>query len=493
MHDRKVWELTKLPENAKPLGCRWVYTLKRNDKGEIARYKARLVAQGYNQVKGDSYDDTYSPVINFSIIRFFFALLVSFQGWSHMQCDVKGAYLYAPLSENIYITQPPGFIVTGKEHYVCKLNKALYGLHQSGRAWYFELHKVLTDIGFNKFEWCNCVYCFKDEAILLLYVDDILLFGISDAHLNKIVKLLCKKFDIKLLGKTKKLLGVEFEETNGTISLHQSSYIEEILDKFKDFYPSITSLPIAKGSIYSKTQCPQTQHESDEMLNLPYRNLLGCLSFLSNRTRPDIAYAVNIFSQFQSNPGMNHWTGLLRLLGYVGCTRNLKLNLNCNKVQLIAFSDADFATNRDDRTSMGGELVFLDCAPIMWRTFKHKNVSLSTMEAEFVSMTETVKELLWFDRILDECVSKNVLFNTKIKSLLYVDNMATIDFVKSPIENHRSKHIDVKLFFIRDLYYKDIFEVRYVKSKDNLADPFTKPLTKHDLDRFRLSINLKSS
>lgn len=485
INDRKVWYLCKIPKNAKPLGCRWVYTVKRNENGEIARYKARLVAQGYKQVKGETYDETFSPVVNFGVIRFFFSLLVSCKGWSHCQCDVKGAYLYAPLSEDIYMTQPPGFVEKGKENYVCKLNKALYGLHQSGREWYFELNKILLAIGFVKFEWCNCVYVFGSDVVLLLYVDDIVIFGKSDNRISKVLKLLEKHFDLKILGRTRKLLGVDFEENNGLLLIHQLSYIEEVFQRFKDFNPPVSSLPIAKGTVFSKTQCPQSQCEITEMQKVPYRNLLGCLSFLANRTRPDIAYAVNIFSQFQSNPGMMHWSGLLRLLGYVNLSRNVKLNLNCKNSHIIAYSDADFAANRDDRTSMGGQLILLDSSPIMWRTFKHKNVSLSTMESEFVSMTETAKELLWFDHILNECSNKKIINDHKLKSLLLVDNMATLDFVKSPIENHRSKHIDVKLFFIRDLYYKNTFNMRYINSKSNLADPFTKPLTKQDLNKFK--------
>lgn len=127
MYKRKVWELTPLPADVEPLGCRWVYTIKRDDKGRIARYKARLVAQGYKQVKGVSYDETFSPVVNFSLIRFFFAALVSCYKWTHTQCDVKGAYLYAPLEDRIYIKQPPGFEIKGKERMVCSLRELFMG------------------------------------------------------------------------------------------------------------------------------------------------------------------------------------------------------------------------------------------------------------------------------------------------------------------------------------------------------------------------------
>lgn len=483
MHERGVWHLEKLPHNVKPVGCRWVYNVKRDENGKIVRFKGRLVAQGFNQIKGESYDETFSPVVNFSVIRFFFSLLVSFNKWFHVQCDVKGAYLYAPLKEVIYMSQPPGFAVKGKENLYCRLDRAIYGLHQSGRQWFLEINKVLIEIGFCAFSWCNCVYSFNKNVILVLYVDDFVLFGKSQAQIDKVLKVLVKKFDIKILGKTRTLLGVEFEEDK-TVRIHQMTYIDEVRNRFKKFKIPVSSLPISKGSVYSKTSCPTTNTETLEMQKYPYRSVLGCLSFISNRTRPDISYAVNIFSQFQSNPGLVHWDGLLKLLGYVISTSSFKLNLNCNSTKLVTYSDADFASNRDDRTSLGGQLVLLGNSPVNWRTFKHKSVSLSTMEAEFVAMTEASKELVWFKNILEVCFERAIVAGEITKPTLYVDNQATISFVKSPIENYRSKHIDIKLFFVRDLVNKEEFDLNYIKSKDNKADAFTKPITKADLNKF---------
>ena len=420
LKERHVWDLVKLPANTEPIGCRWVYTIKQNEKNEIVRYKARLVAQGYKQVRYETYDLTFSPVVNFSLVRFFFSLLVSFLKWTHLQFDVKCAYLYADITENIFMKQPPGFIQSDKPHLVCKLNKALYGLHQSGRVWFMEINKVLTDIGFKKLEWCNCVYTLKSKIVLLLYVDDIVIFGKNKSIIEDSIKNISKFFDLKALGKTRKLLGVEFEEKDG-IFIHQKSYIEDVYDRFNEYHIPLTSLPIAKGTVFSKSQCPQTNPEVNEMLQYPYRSLLGCLSFITSRTRPDINYAVNIFSQFQSNPGFIHWSGLLKLLGYVNHTKDLKLKLSCTNLKLITYTDADFAANKDDRTSIGGQIVLLGNSPITWRTFKEKCISLSTMEAEFVALTEAAKELLWFDRIVDECISLKIISNKKQRSVLYVD------------------------------------------------------------------------
>lgn len=487
MNDRQVWHLEQLPPNVNPIGNRWVYTVKRDENGKIAKFKARLVAQGFKQIQGETYEETFSPVVNFGLIRFFFSLLISYLGWTHIQCDVTSAYLYAPLSESIYMSQPKGFIQKGKETLFCKLDKALYGLKQAGRMWFYEIHKTLINIGFRKFESCNCVYIFNNEVVLLLYVDDIVVFGKNLNKINKVLELLERHFDIKRLGKTKKLLGVQFEEKDGKLEIHQMQYIKEVCDRFCNFKYPISSLPIAKGIVYSKNDCPTNQQEMFEMSKIPYRNLLGCLSFLGNRTRPDICYAVNIFSQFQQNPGRIHWEGLLRLLGYVHYTQHYKLKLSCSKPQLIVFTDADFAANRDDRKSLGGQLVLLDNSPVDWRTFKEKSVSLSTMEAEFIAMTEASKNLVWFDRILTEC-SENLIFKNKIKAILNMDNQSAIDFTKSPIENYRTKHMEVKLLFVRDLVKDNIFDLKFVRSKANYADAFTKPLTRVDMQNFVINL-----
>ncbi|GFX09414.1 retrovirus-related Pol polyprotein from transposon TNT 1-94 [Trichonephila clavipes] len=262
------------------------------------------------------------------------------------------------------------------------------------------------------------------------------------------------------MGKTKRLLGVEFEETDECMLIHQIPYIDEIYKKYEHLNIPMSSLPIAKGIQYSKRQCPQSNDEKIEMREIPYRNVLGCLSFLAGRTRPDISYAVNIFSQFQNDPGLDHWY-----------------------IDIVGFSDADFAANRDDRVSMGGQFICLGNAPITWRTFKEKSVSLSTMEAEFMSMVECIKEITWLDNIMNECASRDVV-KYRSKPVLLADNQAAIDFLKSPIENYHTKHIEVRYHYVRDLFYKDLFEVKYVKSKANLADIFTKPLTQNELNNF---------
>ncbi|GBN23397.1 Retrovirus-related Pol polyprotein from transposon TNT 1-94 [Araneus ventricosus] len=298
MSNRKVWELVPKPENIKILGNKWVFTIKRDENGKIVRHKARLVAQGFSQQKGEHCDDVFNPVVNFSIIRMFFSVLVCLHEWKHCQIDIKCAYLYAPIKETILLKQPQGFINLDKPNHVCLLKCALYGLHQCGREWFYKIHSVLESLNFQTLDWVNCVYVHKNNIVLLLYVDDIVIFGRTEQHITDIVKLLSDKLDLKVLGKIRKLLGVEFEEMDNKLYIHQCDYISRICKTYEKYEIPITSLPIAQGVILSKLQCPSNSEEIAEIEKLPYRNLIGCLAYIADRTRPDISYAINILSQF---------------------------------------------------------------------------------------------------------------------------------------------------------------------------------------------------
>ncbi|GFU79297.1 retrovirus-related Pol polyprotein from transposon TNT 1-94 [Trichonephila clavipes] len=337
---------------------------------------------------------------------------------AYSSIDITNAYLYANLDTVIYMKQPTGYEIDNNK--VCRLRKAIYGLHQSGRQWFLELENKLIKLKFKKLEWVNCVYMFEDNVILLFYVDDIIIFGKEMENVNFVFQLLQKNFDLKIMGKTKKLLEIEFEEIGNSLFIHQRSYIRRLCEIYEKYKYPVSSLPISKGQVLSKLDSPKT---SEEVLTIPYRNLIGSLSFIAIRTRPDIMYAVNVLSQFQANPGIKHWNCLLRLLGYLKYTQEYKLELSKVKsLKLRCYSDSDFATNRDDRVSMGGFITFIDETPISSRTFKQKSVSLSTMEAEYVSLTEAAKEFIWLKNVIDN-KSLNLVLS---ENVMFCDNQAAI-------------------------------------------------------------------
>ena len=142
-----TWDLVPPPKNCNPVGCKWVFRIKRKADGSTDRFKARLVAKGFNQCLGLDYKETFSPVVKPATIRSVLSIAV-INGWELRQMDVNNAFLHGKLTETMYMMQPPGFKDMSKIDHVCRLRKAIYGLKQAPRAWYSALKNALMDLGF---------------------------------------------------------------------------------------------------------------------------------------------------------------------------------------------------------------------------------------------------------------------------------------------------------------------------------------------------------
>ncbi|GBN10671.1 Retrovirus-related Pol polyprotein from transposon RE1 [Araneus ventricosus] len=248
MQNRKVWDLVEPKSNMKVLGCRWVYNIEHDEKNNVKKYKSRLVAQGFKQRPGVDFTDVFAPLVNFDIIKFLFVLLICILRWNHAQIDVKGEYLYGNLDVPICMQQPEGFAVKGCEHYVCRLHKSIYGLHQSGRQWNIELNEILFGLGFHQNELCNGLYT-KSNCILLVYVDDIVVFSKSQSDLENSILNIKIKLEITELGPVRYLLGVNFERIGDSVYLHQNTYINKLKTRFKNLPRRRITLPLKVGCI----------------------------------------------------------------------------------------------------------------------------------------------------------------------------------------------------------------------------------------------------
>ncbi|GBN36219.1 Retrovirus-related Pol polyprotein from transposon RE1 [Araneus ventricosus] len=248
MQNRKVWDLVEPKSNMKVLGCKWVYNIKHDEKNNVKKYKSRLVDQGFKQRPGVDFTDVFAPLLNFDIIKFLFVLLVCILGWNHAQIDVKGAYLYGNLDIPIYMQQPEGFAVKGCEHYVCRLHKSIYGLHHNGKQWNIELNEILFGLGFHQNELCNGLYT-KSNCILLVYVDDIVVFRKSQSDLEDSILNIKIKLEITELGPVRYLLGVNFERIGDSVYLHQNTYINKLKTRFKNLPRRRIALPLKVGCI----------------------------------------------------------------------------------------------------------------------------------------------------------------------------------------------------------------------------------------------------
>ena len=295
------------------MGCRWVYKKKIGSDGSIERYKARLVAKGYSQQYGQDYDETFSPVVRFESLRTLLALAVQ-DGLCVQQLDITTAFLNGELQEEVYMEQPEGFKVRGKEGLVCKLKHSLYGLKQAPRCWNSVLDKRLKEIGFTQTTSDPCIYVKrgKESTYIGVYVDDILLCGRSKEQIKKVKLALVEKFDVKDLGDLTYFLSVKIEQDHraGTTWIGQPNYTETILKKFGMENCKGLSTPVdASAKLIKGTETSEYVDESH------YQSAVGSLLYLSMKTRPDITFAVSLTARFCSKPTTQHLTAIKRISG----------------------------------------------------------------------------------------------------------------------------------------------------------------------------------
>ena len=481
LKQREVFTEVEKPQGAKVLGTKWVFKTKTDSNGETQRHRARFVVQGFRQTQGIDYDEVFSPVVNFVVIRLFILLLVVRRQWVDAHLDIKCAYLYGELQQTTFVAPPEGFQNSTSPNTVWLLKRALYGLHQSGRQWYARLVEELLKIGFIRIPGFSCAFQLNNIAVLLFYVDDLVLFAINNSFLQSVIRKVSQVFDITNLGRIQKLLGVVFDRRQGKIQLNQTGYISNLAKEFEIEPNKLVKVPLNVGTILQKP-AEAEEHSS----NFPYRSLVGSLLFLATRTRPDLLFPVILLSQFNTCFTRVHEKCLLQVLQYACNTQTHSLNLSdCSSDCMFAFTDASWANDRDERKSFGGFLIFLGGVPLSWGCKKQSVVALSSMEAEFMAIVNCLRELHWLAGIFSNF---SPVANHQKLPVVFSDSLAAIHFSRNDLETSRTKHIDIKYFFVKDWLARGYFELKSVSGKLNLADIFTKPQNAQSLDRFRQAV-----
>jgi hypothetical protein len=364
----QTWALVPPHPKQNVVGCKWVFRIKRHADGSIERYKARLVAKGFHQQPGIDYDETYSLVIKPTMVRTVLSIAIS-AGWSVQQIDIQNAFLHGKLSEDVYMTQPPGFQHPQFLNHVCKLQKAIYGLKQAPQAWFSRLSSRLLDLGFHSSKSDTSLFICRTSLYtiyVLIYVDDIIITSSSNLAIDNLLHNLKSDFAVKHLDPLKFFLGIEVIPSPNGVLLSQQRYIKDILSRTKMLEAKPVNTPMASSTNLSA-------HEGEPFPDHTlFRSTVGALQYLSI-TRPDIAFAVNKLSQFMHKPTQIHWQSVKRLLRYLKSTIQFGLHLyrsSCNT--LHAFCDADWAGNKDDRRSTGSFCIFLDKNLISWSLFQER-------------------------------------------------------------------------------------------------------------------------
>ena len=351
-----TWELEIPPPNCRPIGLKWIFKLKKNPHGDVIKHKARLVVKGYSQRKGVDYDEIYAPVVRFETIRLLIAL-AALKDWQIHHLDVKSAFLNGEIKEVIYVKQPEGFLVKGKEGWVLRLKKALYGLKQAPRAWYFKLHSCLHSLGFIKSAYEQSLYLKRSiDAILIIgvYVDDLIVTGSSLAVIEDFKAKMAREFDMSNLGSLSSYLGIEVKQSKDFIFLSQTTYVQKVLQHANLGQCNSAITPLEPRVKFLSEEGKSTVNSTT------YRSLIGSLRYVTH-TRPDILFAVGILSRHMENPNQEHYSGVKRVLRYLKGTEKFGLfyrkgNL---KEELIGYSDSDFAGDSNDRKSTSGHIFSL--------------------------------------------------------------------------------------------------------------------------------------
>uniref|UniRef100_A0A2N9F1U5 Reverse transcriptase Ty1/copia-type domain-containing protein n=1 Tax=Fagus sylvatica TaxID=28930 RepID=A0A2N9F1U5_FAGSY len=435
-----TWSLVQPKPNTNVVGCKWVFRIKRNAAGTIERYKARLVAKGFHQLHGVDYGDTFSPVIKPVTIRTVLSLVVA-SNWDIRQLDVTNAFLHGVLSEDVYMSQPPG----------CKSDTSLF-IHSSG----------------------------PDLILFLIYVDDIIITGPNSVSITYLINTLQGDFALKDLGPLHFFLGVEAHKVDSGMYLSQRRYITDLLHKTNLHEAKPVSSPMASSTVLSQYTGSSLSDPSS------YRSVVGSLQYLS-LTRPDISFAVNKVCQFMANPTEDHWSAVKRILRYLKHTIHHCIFLHRDtNFNIQAFSDADWASCPDDRRSTTGYCLFLGRNLISWTSRKQRTVSRSSTESEYRAVAHASTEIIWLRSFLSEL---GLVSSTP--PLLWCDNIGATYLTANPLFHARTKHIEIDVHFVRDLVASNALSIRFISSKDQLADTFTKPLPTAKFILLRDNLNVR--
>ncbi|GJY27435.1 putative ribonuclease H-like domain-containing protein [Tanacetum coccineum] len=438
---------------------------KRDERGVVVRNKARLVAQGYTQEEGIDYDEVFAPVARIEAIRLFLAF-ASFMGFIVFQIDVKSTFLHGTIDEEVYVSQPPGFIDPDHPNKVYKVVKALYGLHQAPRAWYATLSTFLEKHGYKRGTIDKTLFIKRDKKDIMLvqvYVDDIIFGSTNKSWCDEFEALMKSRFQMSSMGKLTFFLGLQVKQNKGGIFVSQEKYVAEILKKF-----DLVNVKAAITPMETKVPLTKDEEAIDVDVHL-YRSMIGSLMYLT-ASRPDIMYAVCVCSRFQVTPKTSHLNVVKRIFKYLKGKPNLGLWYpRESPFDLEAFSDSDYGGSNLDRKSTTGGCQFLGQRLISWQCKKQTIVATSTTEAEYVAAVNCCGQVLWVqNQLLDYGFN---FMNTKI----HIDNESTICIVKNPVYHSKTKHIEIRHHFIRDCYEKKLISVEKIHTDLNVADLLTKP------------------
>ena len=376
---------------------------------------------------------------------------------------------------------------------VCRLKKSIYGLKQASRQWYLKFHSVVASYGFVENKVDQCIYCKvsgRKFIFLILYVDDILLASSDLGLLHETKRMLSNNFDMKDLGEASFVLGIEIHRNRSCrlLGLSQRAYVDRVLERFNMQLCKPGIAPVCKGDKLSLSQCPHSDIEKAQMKNVPYASALGSIMYAQVCTRPDIAFATGLLGRYQSNPGHDHWVAAKKVMRYLKRTKDYMLIYkHVQDLQLVGYSDSDFAGYQDEKKSTTGYIFKLAGGAVSWKSEKQKLIASSTMQAEFVACFSATTQAIWLRNLIKELT----VFDFVDRPIqLYCDSNSAMLFINNNRGLKGSKHMEVKYLTIKEKVQNGDVAVEHISTDDMIADPLTKGLRPCVFERHVINMGL---
>jgi hypothetical protein len=493
--NKGTFSIVPIPVGSKIIPTRFIYDLKLDENWGLEKFKGRLIVQGFHQVKGIDYDDSFAPVPHPTGCRVINAIANEL-GLPIYHIDVSQAYLHASMAgeKPVYVSPPKGFELPPG---MClRLEKALYGTPIAGRAWFKELRGFLGTLGFAAAGFEGSIYTlYRPDGWIILYVhvDDILILSNKNALANWLKNKVMTKYPCTEKGELKYYVGVQFERdyAKGTTLMHQQKFTQDLLHRFgmQDCTPTLT--PMIPGTRLTAADCPETP---DLERGERYRSMCGGATYLVTQTRPDAGFVHSELSRFQHNPGQVHMDAMIYFYRYLKGTSDLGLmyrkssngfnlkafgadvakptngsNTKHNGFDLNAYGDSDWGANPDNSRSTLGWQCFLGMCLISWKSKCQKTVAMSSSEAEYMAASNLCKEIIYLRMFLEQLGHKQFK-----PTVIHEDNNACIAMTLNPVARERSKHIRMHRNYIREKVESGICTLMYCSTADQLADGLTK-------------------
>lgn len=466
-----TWKVVNLPPGRKALTTKWVLKKKLGPDGDILKYKARMVARGFQQVEGYDYTETYSGVVKAAAYRLLFAL-VTLSNWTCHQMDVVTAFLNGEVLEEIYIHPPQGYAHPGK---VLRLLKALYGLKQSPRLWYRKLRQWLLENDWEVSKYDECVFYNKTrQLIMTVYVDDINIFGPSDEHIVPFKQTMARAFKMTDAGRASWYLGMQLKWLPDGLHIHQDGFIQQALGRYGLLGSKPANIPLDP----LKKLVVETQSTADAKFKSAYMSMVGSLNYVQSKTLWSLAFPVSLASRFMTNPNQSHMDAAVQQFRYlVGNAEKGLFFQKSGNASIKGWVDSDWGGDTDTGKSTTGWVFALAGCPISWCSQRQKTVSSSSTEAEYIAASDACKEAIWLKGFYNEI---GPMMNRQHQDgiPLAIDNASALKLTRNPEFHGRTKHINIRHHFIRECVGQGDIIPEWVAGKENPADLFTKALAR---------------